>query len=167
MIATLNVKQGCAAVAENSDYILGLLQEKGVVTKEQIDEGWRKVEASGGELDILDALKQAGVVTEEKVVSILAEEFGLETMDLEGYDIPPEIAKTVPPDVAKQYHIVPVDVRDGVLVIAMSDPTDMDTLDSLRYLLNRDVEAVVAPKSQIEKILHSDFGGREDESERL
>ena len=156
-----------AAVAENSKYILDLLKNRGVVSEEQIDEGWKQVEESKGELDILEALKQNGVIQEEQLTAILAEEFGLETMNLETYAIPPEVAALVPPDVARQYHVVPVEVRDGVLVIAMSDPMDMDTLDSLRYLLGRDVEAVIAPESQISRLLDSDFGGLEDKSERL
>ncbi len=154
-------------MAENSDYILELLQEKGVVSREQVDDGWRIVEESNGEKDILDALKESGALSEEQQISILAEEFGLETIDLESYTIPPDAAELVSSQVARQYHIVPVMIRDGVLIIAMSDPTDMETLDSLRYLLNRDVEAMIAPASQIKKLLDSDFGGMTEESERL
>ena len=155
------------AVAENSDYILGLLQDRGIVSPEQVDDGWRIVEESGGEKDILDALKENGALSEEQQISILAEEFGLESIDLESYTIPPDAAELIPAKVARQYKVVPVMIRDGVLMIAMSDPSDMETLDSLRYLLNRDVEAMVAPASQIQKLLNSDFDGMAEESERL
>ena len=57
----------------DSDYVLELLQENGFVTKEQIDEGWKKVAESDGELDILDALKSMRYVDEQEIINMLAQ----------------------------------------------------------------------------------------------
>ena len=47
-------------MAENSDYILELLKENGLVTSEQVEQGWKKVAESDGAVDIVDALKNIG-----------------------------------------------------------------------------------------------------------
>ncbi len=145
----------------DSDYVLELLQENGFVTKEQVDEGWKKVADSDGELDILDALKVLRYVDEQEIINMLAQQYGLETIDLSAFVIPDEVLAELPAETARQYQVVPVMLHDDILTIAMSDPTDMETVDTLRYLLKRDVEAVIAPAKQIQKILEASYGGLE------
>lgn len=150
------------SVVENSDYILELLTEYGMVSQEQIDEGWKKVAESDGRQDIIEALLELHYVEENDVMAMLAQQYGLETLDLNGYQIPDDVIAMVPPEVARQYRVIPVMFHDEILTIAMSDPTAMDTLDSLRYVLNRDVEAVISPKDQIQKIIDQHYGSVAD-----
>ncbi|MCK5843165.1 MAG: type II/IV secretion system protein, partial [Victivallales bacterium] len=49
-----------------------------------------------------------------------------------------------------------------MLTVAMSDPTDMETLDSLRYVLKTDVDAVISSKQQIKKLIDHHFGTIEE-----
>ncbi|MBR3506950.1 MAG: type II secretion system ATPase GspE [Lentisphaeria bacterium] len=155
----LHTKRGLNVL--DSDYVLELLQENGFVTKEQVDEGWKKVADSDGELDILDALKVLRYVDEQEIINMLAQQYGLETIDLSAFVIPDEVLAELPAETARQYQVVPVMLHDDILTIAMSDPTDMETVDTLRYLLKRDVEAVIAPAKQIQKILEASYGGLE------
>jgi general secretion pathway protein E/type IV pilus assembly protein PilB len=73
----------------------------------------------------------------------------METISLKGVDVLPEVRSLVPVDVARRYRVVPVFKNENVLTVAISDPLDFDTLDTLRYLLKCDVEAVVAPRDEI------------------
>ena len=140
-------------MAEKSDYILELLLEYGLISQDQADEGWAKVGESEGTLDILDALKEMGYVHEHDILNMLAQQYGLETLDLSTFVIPQEILDSVPKEIPHQYKVVPVMIHDGVLTFAMSDPTDMETLDSLRLILKRDVDAVISPIEQIQAII--------------
>ena len=140
-------------MAEKSDYILELLLEYGLISQEQADEGWDKVGKSEGRLDILDALKELGYVHEHDILGMLAQQYGLETLDLSNFVIPQEILDSVPKEIPTQYNVVPVMLHDGILTFAMSDPTDMETLDSLRLVLKRDVDAVISPQEQIQQII--------------
>jgi general secretion pathway protein E/type IV pilus assembly protein PilB len=99
------------------------------------------------------------------MMAMLAQQYGLETLDLTGYQIPPEVLEKIPPETAKQYNVVPVMEHEGVLTVAMSDPTDMDTLDSLRYVLKCDVEAVISPADQIAKLVDHHFGSIQESVE--
>ncbi len=148
-------------MAQNTDFILELLQENGMVTEEQVSEGWKKVAEQDGQINIIDALKQLKYVDEFEMISMLAQQYGLEVLDLSTYRIPAEVLETVPREIVQQYKIVPVMKHDDVLTIAMSDPTDMATLDSIRFLLKCDVDAVISPMDQIKTVIDKYFSTQE------
>jgi general secretion pathway protein E/type IV pilus assembly protein PilB len=149
-------------MTQNADFILELLMENGLLDQEQVDEGWEKVAASSGKLDIIDALKELDYIDEKEMMGVLAQQYGLDTLDLDGYTIPFEVIDAVSSEVAKQYKIIPVMKHDDMLTVAMSDPTDMETLDSLRYILKCDVDAVISPRSQIQKLIDHHYGSIEE-----
>ena len=132
-----------------------------MVTEEQVSEGWKKVAEQDGQINIIDALKQLKYVDEFEMISMLAQQYGLEVLDLSTYRIPPEVIETVPREIVQQYKIVPVMKHDDVLTIAMSDPTDMATLDSIRFLMKCDVDAVISPMDQIKTVMEKYFSTQE------
>lgn len=146
----------------SSEYIIELLVNNNVLTKEQIDKGWEKVTVSEGKVDIVDALINLKYITKKEIMTVLAQEYGLQTLDLVGYQIPPEIIESIPASLAKQYKVLPVMKHDDILTVAMSDPTDMETLDSLRYILKCDVEAVISPQEEIQKLIDHHYGSLEE-----
>ncbi|MBR3708189.1 MAG: Flp pilus assembly complex ATPase component TadA [Lentisphaeria bacterium] len=129
-----------------------------MVTPEQVDEGWQKVSDSDGRLDIIEALQELKYVERDELMAMLAQQYGLETLDLTGYEIPDEIIQSMTPEIVHQYNAIPVMIHDDILTVAMSDPTAMDALDGLRYVLNRDVEAVISPQEQIQKVMDRYYG---------
>ncbi len=140
-------------MARDTEYILELLTEYGMVTPEQISAARKESEESGGVLDVVDVLKQLGYVKSDELTAMLAQQYGMEMLDLTRYEIPEEVIQSLSTDIVLHYNVVPVMKHDGVLTVAMSDPTDMETLDSLRYYLGQDVEAVVAPQEQIQNVI--------------
>ena len=148
-------------MAQNYEFILELLRENGMVTEEQISEGWEKVAASEGQQNIIQVLEDLKYVDKNELLQMLAQQYGMETLDLNAYKIPPEVIESVPKEVVEQYHVVPVMKHDDVLTIAIGDPTDLTTLDSVRYVMKCDVDAVVSPPEQIQaaiKLYYSDTG---------
>jgi len=152
-------------VAKNTDFVLELLTEYGMIDQEQIDEGWEKVAETQGKIDIIDALKELKYIEESELLSILAQQYGYDIFDLAGYQIPSEVIESVPSSVCKQYKVIPVMRHDEVLTVAMSDPTEMETVDSLRYVLRCDVEAVISPRDQIQKLVDHHYGSIEESVE--
>jgi type IV pilus assembly protein PilB len=144
-------------LSANSDYVLELLTEYGMIDQTQIDEAWEKVSKSNGSMEVLDALKELKYVDEFELTAMLAQQYGMESLDLSGYTIPKEVLDSVEASVVTQYNIIPVMKHDDVLTVAMSDPTDMETIDVLRYLLGCDVEAVVSAQSQIDKVIDQNY----------
>ncbi len=154
-------------MARDNDYIIYLLTEQGLLSKAQLDEAKKFVKDSGNRLDIVDAIKSLKYISELDLQTFLAQEYGLEMMDLTTYEIPPEVLGTLPPEVVVSYNVVPVMKHNNILTVAMSDPTNMGTIDSLRYLLGSDVEAVIAPQHQIERLIDKHYRTLAENVERL
>jgi len=109
----------------------------------------RNEELREGEEDVIDVLCRQKVIEKSELLAMLAQQYGMELMDLEGYNIPPEVLEGLNGDIARHYNVVPVMRHGDSITIAMSDPSDMEKLDTLRYLIGGDVDAVVAPEQQI------------------
>jgi len=154
-------------VTENADYILELLTDYGMVGEDQIEAGWKRVEDSEGQMDIIDALLDLGLVDKDQLMALLAQQYGLETLDLSNYRIPEEIIQEVPAEVAQQYNILPVMKHNDILTIAMSNPAAIDTLDTLRYLLKCDVDAVISPQDQLERLITKCYGSLQESVEAV
>ena len=125
-------------MATNSDYITDLLVSFDMITLEQAEEA--QAMAADQEKSVINCLEQKGVISEDEVLNVLASEYGMETFDLTDYRIPDDVISSIDGDVARRYKVIPVMRYDNVLTLAVSDPTDIETLDSLRYLLKREID---------------------------
>ncbi|HEX2770074.1 MAG TPA: ATPase, T2SS/T4P/T4SS family [Geobacteraceae bacterium] len=128
-----------------------ILFEHGDLSEDQLQyvmEKCKTVTERFGEICVND-----GMVTEEAVSCALAEQFGLEFVDLQGFKIDEAILSEFPPDVIYRLHFVPLYQEDETLVIAIADPTDVINLDELELLLDRPLKIKVAAKSQIAQII--------------
>ncbi|MBR1952331.1 MAG: Flp pilus assembly complex ATPase component TadA [Lentisphaeria bacterium] len=135
-----------------------------MVTNEQIDEARQvALESEFGEMDVVDALVKTGAVGEDELLAMLAQQYGMEVMDLTDYEIPAAVIACLDVEVARYYKVIPVAKHDDMLTIAMSDPADMETLDTLRYLLGGDVDVVAAPKKQIEACIEKYYADQDME----
>ncbi len=133
-------------MTSNDEYVMEVLKEEGLVTPEQIEEAQRVMPLHTSAVDALIASK---ILSFEDVLSVLSSRFGMEMISLVNLHITPEAIAAVPVDVARKYKIMPVSKHDNVLTVAIGDPLEVDTLDSLRYLLKCEIEGVVAPPAEI------------------
>ncbi len=138
-------------MAENDELLVDLLIGKGLITQEQAAAARAKAEQDG--TTIIDNIIILGFLAEETVMMLLASEYGMECFDLSGYKIPPEVIAAMPPDIVRRYKVVPVMRNGQTLTVALADPTDVETLDSLRYILKTDVEGVLVSRKQIKEAI--------------
>lgn len=95
------------------------------------------------------ALVAAGLITEEQLARALGEQFGFEFDALATFAVDPKFYQTIPVKLMQRYPFVPLEERDGVLTIAVADPSNILALDELELLLNRSLRLVVSPRSAI------------------
>jgi len=134
-------------VTSNDDYVLQLLQEQGYVSPEQVEAVLNSIKQEGE--TTLDILIQTGAVTEDDVLAMIAAQFGMEYVHVNADAIEPAVKDVISTEVARKYGVVPVRFADGSVTVALSDPMGYDTVDSLRYVLKMNVEAVVAPRAEV------------------
>ncbi|MBR2358167.1 MAG: Flp pilus assembly complex ATPase component TadA [Lentisphaeria bacterium] len=154
-------------MARDNKYVLELIKQAGLVSPEQLEAAQQFVREFPGEISMVDALITKKIVSEAEITQLLAQEYGLEMIDLHNYTVPPEVVDAMPGDLAISYNVVPVMKHDDLLTVAMSDPGAMDVIDALRYRLGCDIEAVVATQEQINQILDANYRTPKDAMEGL
>ena len=159
-----------------------ILIEQGIVTGTQIHEALEQAKIQGGALGQM--LVQLGYATEDDVIHALAEQAGMEVIDLDSIDaIPPDVLDRVSPSLAKIYRIIPVRYEidpteakraetehrqpRGILTVAMADPLNVNALDDLRLMLSVDVFGAVSSESAVENALEKFYADRRESVEEL
>jgi type IV pilus assembly protein PilB len=85
-------------------------------------------------------------------------------VNLADVKIPDSVIEMVPEAVARENAVIPLSVEDEVLTVVISDPTAFDTLEKLRFILNRRIETALAPRESIQEAINRHYGQVEGES---
>jgi general secretion pathway protein E/type IV pilus assembly protein PilB len=147
-------------VAARDDYLLDLLIEMGSVTHAQVDSVRAEADSTGEGL--VDTLLAKKIIQQSHVTQAKAAHFGAEVVDLGTLRIPDEVIAAIPRHIAKKYNAVPIAQHEGSLVVAIADPSDLDTIDGLHHLLNRQIEVRVATPEDIEEAINRYYGAKDD-----
>jgi type IV pilus assembly protein PilB len=145
-----------------ADWVQKLVKE-GVVSKEQLAEA-QAVAAKLG-IKTEDALLKLEYVSPGDIGQAQAKQFGMDFVDLATVQIPASVIQMVPESVARENLVIPLSLDDGgSLTVAVHDPTAFDVLDKLRFIINKDIKPVVAPKEIIQQAINRHYGQSETES---
>ncbi len=150
-------------MSARDNFILEILFDVGLITQEQVAKAREAAQSNGH--SVVELLVEQGAVTQLDITKALANQYAMEFVNVMEHKIPDEVLKLVPRDIAKRYSLVPLRKDNGTLTVAISDPMDMDAVDSLRYLLKnmvQHVEPVVALRSDIETALTKYYGTADD-----
>jgi type IV pilus assembly protein PilB len=147
-------KTGTGAVADVSTQTrpggqLGeLLLGRGLISDEQLDMAREQAVQRGRSLGRV--VIEMGFVTESGLVAILAEQLGLEFIDLTETPIDASAVAAVPETTARRHNCIPVRFDDdGRLILAMADPANVVAVDDIRAMTKKDVRTVVATKADV------------------
>ncbi|MBF6555290.1 MAG: Flp pilus assembly complex ATPase component TadA [Acidimicrobiales bacterium] len=94
-------------------------------------------------------LTAQGLVTEADLMWGMAQEMGLEFVDLDIVGLDFSEAGTIPEATARHHNVIVIANDNGVPVVAASNPTDVFAMDDLRTIIGRNFIVVVATRSQI------------------
>lgn len=84
--------------------------------------------------------------------------FQMPVVNLSNLKIPEAVTKKVSGEIARMYRVVPIDYADGVLTVAMADPSCVNALDDLRFILNCGVLGACAPERQVNECIERLYG---------
>ncbi|MBE0466404.1 MAG: hypothetical protein IBX71_04170 [Candidatus Desulforudis sp.] len=145
---------------KSDDVLLGSrLVEEGIINPSQLEEVLT-LNAAGDETPLGTILTRLGYCSEDDITRVMAGVLGVEFISLETYPVDKAAAAAVPAEVIKRYRVAPVGVRDGKLVLAMENPSDITVLDDLRFLTGFDIVPVMAPGSELDAAVERHSRGR-------
>ena len=148
----------------NEDYVVKVLQEVGLVTRKQVDGARARL---NGANSVVDLLVKDGVLSEADVSRTLAAQAHMDWIDISSMVIPPEVIKQIRAEDARRFKVIPVAFGETGLVVAVSDPLDIDTIDSLSFLLQRELELVCASPAKIREALIKYYGTADEAADIL
>ena len=127
---------------------------------------WKVLEEqkrSDGEL-LGKVATRMGLVTEDQVLKALGEQFGLKVVRLGDMAIPSELTDLVNETMATSFKIVPIsqNKKDKSVTVAMGDPRDPATLESIKSFLGVDVKGVVAAESDVLAAITRLYAGKQE-----
>lgn len=133
-----------------------LLRARGLITDEQLEEARHQAVSAGRSVGRV--LVELGFVTEGQLVAILAEQLGLEFLDLTEAHIDASAVALVPEATARRHNCLPVRFDEANrLVVAMADPANVVAVDDLRAVTGREIKAVVATKPDVMAALNRHY----------
>jgi type IV pilus assembly protein PilB len=145
-------------VAEKDDYLVDILVDLGFVTPDKVDE--LRAEAQSAQVGLVDLMLANKLIRQADVTQAKAAHFGAETVNLAEIKIEDDVIAMVPRHIARKYRVVPVYKHENSLTVAIADPSDLDTIDSLTHLLRAEIDLRVASDSDIEAALSKYYGER-------
>src|SRR3989440_11143960 len=116
----------------------------------------RTLLAEGKPLD--EAILAADGVGEDKMLRLLGQVFDVPYVDLEPLTLSKEFLTKFPARILIQHKILPIEEKNGIVIVATSKLFDLTPLDELRLACGRDVRPVLAPANEIDRCMKRFLG---------
>ena len=134
-----------------------LLKEAGLIDDFQLEAALSHQRNWGGKLgSIVVDLEFAG---EEDIARVISETMGVPYINLFEPELSPDIFKVLKADMAKKFGVVPVRKEANALVLAMSDPLDIATMDNIRFITGLSIKPVLSMASEIKDAIRKYYDG--------
>ena len=144
------------------DKFVKILVKHKIVTKEQVIDADKLAKKKN--IKLADALVELEYATEEKVMKAIAAGSGMEYVNLKKVEIPTTAVELMPESTARENTVLPLEMDGDTLKVVMSEPGDVETVDNLKFILNRNVKVVLATRSSIISAISNIYGQIEGES---
>jgi type IV pilus assembly protein PilB len=134
-----------------------LLLYAGKISSQELKEGLKAQEGTTRKLG--EVLVELGYVTQDDIVEVLEFQLGFPRIDLNRYDINQSVVNLLPESIVKKYKVIPIDKRDGKLIVAMVDPLNFFAVDDIKLYTKMDLESVLATSEDIDKVIERYYTG--------
>ena len=143
-----------------------ILIKMGVLTREKVHECLKMQKQKNGTIQIGQIFLELGLIDEKQLLIALAAQRGMEYVNLNEIDIPPDVVEKVPAQMAKTYHIVPIHYNKerNELTIVLDNPDNFRATDDLSTLMGFKVTARVTNPKAVEDALNKHYETQSDEN---
>lgn len=126
-----------------------LLLESGKISVEELKRSLEKQVKTGQRLE--EILIEDKIITEKEILKIMEAYLGIRHVELEKIDINPDVAKSIPEALARKYTLIPIDIIQNKIIVAMSNPLNLFATDDVRFATGYEVEPVIASGDDINR----------------
>lgn len=136
-----------------------LLLEAGIITRQQLDEALQIQKKTGKKIG--EILVEKGYVTEDEILEVLEFQLGIPHVKLDQYVIDPEVINMVSESIARRHTLIPIQLKEDKLVVAMADPLNIFAIEDVSIYSGKNVQPVIAKASEIKRQIERFYGKQE------
>lgn len=133
-----------------------LLVEAGLLNAEQMERALAIQKKSGKKLG--EVLIEEKIIEEKQIIEVLEFQLGIPHVDLEKYEIDPQIPRLITEALAKRHLLIPVKKVRGRLLVAMADPLNIFAIDDVKISTGFEIDPVIATRSDIVNAIDFFYG---------
>ena len=127
------------------------LLEAGLIDAKQLEAIIDEQRSSGKGISKL--LTEKGLITEDKLLSVMEEQFNIPRVNLDRYPLSHAVAGYIPAETALSHCVVPLAEKNGQIIMAMADPLDLAAIDDVAMLTGAEITPVAAGESSIRYLI--------------
>jgi len=132
-----------------------ILVDQGLITQEQLTQG---LDDQKKNKELLGkCLVKLGFITESKLIDILSAQLDIQHVVLEQFNFSKELIKLIPEEMARKHKVIPMYEQNGILTVAMTDPTNLRTIDHIKFKTGKEIEPVIASEKSIMAVIEKNF----------
>jgi Type II secretion system (T2SS), protein E, N-terminal domain len=136
---------------ERSGFLSDVIVELGFASRETVEQAVRAARSPG--TTVARVLVDTGALSEEQLARATAERYGIDYIDLEGFEIDAGAANLIKPTAARRYQAVPVSFLGSGLLVAMADPADALGVNDIAVMTKLEVRPAVASRPALDALL--------------
>jgi len=104
------------------------------------------------------AVVSLGYISEEEMARALSRQLGYPYIDLDQFEVYPDVINIIPIEIAKNYLVMPIHRIRSFLTLAMVDPTDLDVIEDIRFRTSLSIQPVIASETGITNAIRKYYG---------
>ncbi len=133
-----------------------ILVDRGIISLEQLKKVLDVQKEEGGLTG--EIIVRLGFAREEDIAQCISFQYGVPYLPLENYDIPLDVIKLVPRNVASHYCAIPIDKIGNTLTVAMANPLNERAIEDIEDITSLDIQVFVSTVSDIKKAIEKFYG---------
>jgi type IV pilus assembly protein PilB len=137
-----------------------ILVKEGLLTEEMLKQvliDQKKTDLKFGQYVI-----RQGIVQEKQIIDLLSKQFNIKKYHINDFPLDLELVRYIPIEIAQKNQVVPLKIKGNLLMVAIVDPLEITTLDSIEKLNNMEVEPVICSEAEINQLISSMYGMQSD-----
>ncbi len=144
------------------DQIGAILLERGVISTQQLQQAV-KSQIRRPSVHLGSIFLEMGI-SQEALYEALAQKFQIPYVSILDYPVNRQAISVLPEEIASDMRVVPIDIIDQKLVVAMENPLDTNILNTIQFHTNLTIESVLASQEDIQKSLDRFFSEFSDKN---
>ena len=142
-------------MAKQRKHLGEILYKAKLVDKQAIINAIKTAKTSNKRLG--QVLIELGLINEDTLTKVLAKQFGMRYVNIDKVQIPSNATSLLSQDLMQKHNVLPLGENNGKLRLILSDPSDIETMDALRFRLNRELECYLGNPTKIRSYIEDSF----------